>query len=899
MKKVLILAYDYPPYVSVGGLRPYAWYRYFKEFDIYPIVVTRQWDNKYGNHLDYVAPGDSPETSIEVTEQGTIIKTPYSSNFANRLMLKYGESKFQFVRKSVSAYFEFIQWFSLAGPKAELYFAAKEYLKDNKVDLIIATGDPFILFRYASLLGEEFNIPWVADYRDPWSQDVHIQKKYFLKKWNLFLEKRTLKKAAFITTVSPFFQKKLSKLFAGKTIHVIPNGYDPEVINSVKQVKQESTNLSIAFVGTIHKWHPIRSFFSVMSDFVKTNPDARLEINFYGVNIPLKLKEMITSDFPSILNNVHIYPKMPNDILLQKLAKNNIMLLFHYYSIIGTKIYDYIGIKRTILLCYANDKEANELKKKYYNINEEDGSSRRSQEDLINETNAGYVVKNSDHLKILLAQLYKEFLENGFIKCNTTNEAVYSRKHQINLFAKIIHSTFHKEPIFIEKSSMKKALILAYDFPPYVSVGGLRPYAWYRYFKEFDIYPVVVTRQWSNNYENHLDYIAPSESSQTIIETTEYGTIIKTPYVSNYANRLMLKYGESKFKLIRKLVTAYFEFIQWPFVVGPKSQLYFAAHEFLKNNKVDAIIATGEPFVLFKYASMLSKEYSIPWIADYRDPWSQNVKNSKTLYKLWNSFFERRIVPKSSLIITVSEFVKSKIESLVPDKPYLILPNGFDPEVVDKVKNINQQSSSLNIAFVGTIYQWHPFRSFLKIMSDFINKHPDSKIKLNLYGVNMPSEIQEMINADFSEISQYINLFPKMQNNILLQKLANDNVMLLFNDYSIIGTKIYDYIGVKRTILLCYSNDPAALKLKKRYYTIKEEEKLSTHLQSDLIHESNAGYVVTDEENLKKTLKKLYQEFLQNRYIHCNTNNSEKYSRKQQTKLLAEQLKKFDMKDAN
>jgi glycosyltransferase involved in cell wall biosynthesis len=56
MKKVLILAYDFPPYVSVGGLRPYSWYKYFHEFGLYPIVVTRQWGNKYGNHLDYIAP---------------------------------------------------------------------------------------------------------------------------------------------------------------------------------------------------------------------------------------------------------------------------------------------------------------------------------------------------------------------------------------------------------------------------------------------------------------------------------------------------------------------------------------------------------------------------------------------------------------------------------------------------------------------------------------------------------------------------------------------------------------------------------------------------------------------------------------------------------------------------
>ena len=60
-KRVLILAYDFPPYVSVGGLRPYAWYKYLRECGVYPVVITRQWANRYGNALDYIAAGESDE----------------------------------------------------------------------------------------------------------------------------------------------------------------------------------------------------------------------------------------------------------------------------------------------------------------------------------------------------------------------------------------------------------------------------------------------------------------------------------------------------------------------------------------------------------------------------------------------------------------------------------------------------------------------------------------------------------------------------------------------------------------------------------------------------------------------------------------------------------------------
>ena len=171
MKRVLIITYDFPPYVSVGGLRPYNWYVHFKEFGVEPIVVTRQWGNKHGNFLDYVAAGESNGTVLEQTDLGTILKTAYHPNFANRLLLRHGEKKYTFIRRSISAYYEFAQFIRPIGPKAGLYHGAREYLKNNRVDAIIATGDPFVLFNYAAKLSKEFRIPWIADYRDSWSHE--------------------------------------------------------------------------------------------------------------------------------------------------------------------------------------------------------------------------------------------------------------------------------------------------------------------------------------------------------------------------------------------------------------------------------------------------------------------------------------------------------------------------------------------------------------------------------------------------------------------------------------------------------------------------------------------------------------------------------------------------------
>lgn len=436
---------------------------------------------------------------------------------------------------------------------------------------------------------------------------------------------------------------------------------------------------------------------------------------------------------------------------------------------------------------------------------------------------------------------------------------------------------------------MKKLLILAYDFPPYVSVGGLRPYAWYRYLKEFDVEPVVVTRQWGNKYGNELDYIAPGESDETIVETTEYGTIIRTPYKPNLANRIMLKYGRTKFSLIRKLVTAWYEFMQFLFFVGPKSGLYRGAKEYLKQNKVDAIIATGEPFVLFKYASALSKKYGIPWVADYRDPWSQNKGRSRIRSV---RFFERKFSQNMSAVTTVSDFLKKKISENISVPTYYIIPNGYNPETIKQVEDICPEKGVLRVALAGSIYDWHPYKSVISTFAEFVKKNDYApKIELNFFGINRHKEIEQL--ALENSIENNVHVYPRMDNASLLQNLSRHNVMLLFNDYSIMGTKIYDYLGLKRLILFCYSNDAEALALKDKYYPVGEVEGVSTHLQEDLINETHSGIVVKDKNHLSKVLTDLYDEFTQTGSIACHSINTYKYSRREGAHQLAEVVKTF------
>jgi hypothetical protein len=424
----------------VGGLRPYNWYRYLKEFGIEPIVVTRQWSNTHGNHLDYIAPSEDKNEVIEINQFGQIIRAPYIPNLANRIMLRHGDKKWYYLRRSISAFYEFTQFVLPVGPKIELYKAARKYLQKNHVDAIIVTGDPFILFKYASLLNKEFGMPWIADYRDPWTTNkTNIISKY-LNPWNWFFERKILKSAYAVTTVDKVFQRKIKEVIGDKNFLILPNGYDPESINAVSGITQNSEKLKITFVGTIYDWHPLRSILRTINEFVLTHKEINFQLTFYGINTVLEVTDMIEKEYPKLSKYVVIIPKLPNKILMEKLADANVMLLFNYYAYTGTKIYDYLAIRRKIIFCYSDDKEAIALKKQFYNIEESVEDNMSIQAEIIKSTNSGIIVKDASHLLEVLGELYQEFENTGSIACNSNGIEKYSRKIQVEKLAELVKS---------------------------------------------------------------------------------------------------------------------------------------------------------------------------------------------------------------------------------------------------------------------------------------------------------------------------------------------------------------------------------------------------------------------------------------------------------------------------
>ena len=106
----------------------------------------------------------------------------------------------------------------------------EDYLKKHPVDIIVSTGPPHSMHLIARKLARRTSIPWIADFRDPWTglfYFKHLNLTSFARRRHHRLEQSVLDGCSTVVAVSPFVQKDFQAV-TRTPVELITNGYDPE-----------------------------------------------------------------------------------------------------------------------------------------------------------------------------------------------------------------------------------------------------------------------------------------------------------------------------------------------------------------------------------------------------------------------------------------------------------------------------------------------------------------------------------------------------------------------------------------------------------------------------------------------------------------------------------------------
>ena len=200
--------------------------------------------------------------------------------------------------------------------------------------------------------------------------------------------------------------------------------------------KQNETIFSIGFMGSIYPWHPIADFFKVINK-LHCEKKIKCNINFYGINKEQEIKNLLKVSYPKIQHLINIYKKNNNKNTCEAISKNNLLLLFNDYYLMGTKIFNYLALKRKIIFCFSEQK--NEGFNNHFSSFKNDNSfSKNLQIDLIKNTKSGYIIKNTNDLETQIIKLHKKFSREKTIECKSKNFNFFLKKNQTKIFCDLI-----------------------------------------------------------------------------------------------------------------------------------------------------------------------------------------------------------------------------------------------------------------------------------------------------------------------------------------------------------------------------------------------------------------------------------------------------------------------------
>lgn len=422
-KKILILAHDFPLYNSVGAQRPASWLKYLKKFGWHPIVVTRHWDTDIKNEADYIRPSEKQIIEVEESDLGTVVRAPFIPNLRDKVILKYGMDKMVTLRKLLTFFLKLIRFsFPNLDATFEIEKAAKDYLSKNKIDLIIATGEPFILFLYAKRLAQKFHIPYMLDYRDCWTNALHIADMSLLdqwlhKKYFRIIEKNIVKQATLLTTAAPSYAEKLRQFHQGKNIQVVLNGFFPF---SPKTKTASEKVFTISYAGIFYVHQKLEIFLKGFNLLVEKYPESKFSLCFYGLSFYPEMVERVKKACGSkALEHVVFTERIPYNVLQTRLRSSHILLLLSAKGAnwLNAKIFDYLQANRKVLLV-END----------HGILEQ----------IINECQAGITADTPEDVAAYLEKYYLEWLERGNVAHQTINYEQYSRENQTKRLAQLL-----------------------------------------------------------------------------------------------------------------------------------------------------------------------------------------------------------------------------------------------------------------------------------------------------------------------------------------------------------------------------------------------------------------------------------------------------------------------------
>lgn len=348
-KKVLIISYYWPPAGGSGVQRWVKFAKYLPENGWQPTIFTP-------SNPEYPAIDHSLLSDVKSVKTITLqIFEPYS------IFRKLTGSKnkvgagFVSENESVGIAQKLAIWIrgNLFVPDARRFFvnpaikSLSELLKREHFDAIVSTGPPHSMHLIALSLHRKFGIPWLADFRDPWTQVYYfddLKPGIWARKRHKKLEKKTLTMASSVCVVSNGMAKEMSEI-VHREFDVVTNGFDSEDFTETERPRNEI--FTITYSGTLLPSQYAETFWTKLSE-LSTHFDFK--IDFFG-RVDVTTRNIISD--VNLDSHSHFHGYVEHKIIVNRISVSDCNLLIlpnlpQSSHILTGKVFEYLAAKRPI-----------------------------------------------------------------------------------------------------------------------------------------------------------------------------------------------------------------------------------------------------------------------------------------------------------------------------------------------------------------------------------------------------------------------------------------------------------------------------------------------------------------------------------------------------------------------
>lgn len=375
---------------------------------------------------------------------------------------------------------------------------------------------------------------------------------------------------------------------------------------------------------------------------------------------------------------------------------------------------------------------------------------------------------------------------------------------------------------------MKRVLLVAYNFPPEPIAGALRPGYLAKYLPVFGWQPTILTHS-----------IGTPAVSARVVHVGSASAMSSTKPSQR----------TGKTRPLRTILRAIKEFVLFPDEHAawiPRAIL--RGLQLLHDDRYDAILSTALPASVHVVGGALSRLTGTPWIADYRDLWSQNPNFRRgPLSRMLHERVERTLVKRASHVTTVSEALAAELRRL-HDRDVSAIENAFDPAEWDAIPN--EPPTAFDLTYTGTMYAGlrsaHLLFAALRALRDM--GHPLAEhVHVHFYGRHNESALDEAREFGMDDRVLVHAVVPRME-AMQAQRRAAALLIFLSTDPSTVserGSKYLEYAGAHRPVLV-FGPQQSALR--------------------QVVQDASMGWFSSDVDGAKKALIDLYERYRAGRF---------------------------------